>query len=83
MKSHESAHCSTASPLLYPHEVLWLLKSPITIYVWKLILVVGDVQLLVTFQFYWALKGLWVCVFPGGTGSDNALSCTSLIVWTL
>ena len=24
-----------------------------------------------------------VCVFLGGTCSDNALSCTSLIVWTL
>ena len=36
VKLHESAHCSTASPslyvLAYPHIVLWLFKSPITIY---------------------------------------------------
>ena len=35
VRLHESAHCSTASPLtsvvVYPHVVLWMLKSPITI----------------------------------------------------
>ena len=32
-----------------------------------------DVQLLVTFQLSWALRGLWVCVFHAGTDSDNTL----------
>ena len=34
VRLHRSVHCSTASPLsyvvVYPHVVLWLLKSPIT-----------------------------------------------------
>ena len=38
----------------------------------------GDVDLLVTFQLYWAWRGLWVCVFPEDTGSDNALSLSSM-----
>ena len=33
-KLHQSAHCSTAFPsssvVVYPHMVVWLLKSPIT-----------------------------------------------------
>ena len=37
----------------------------------------------VLFHLSWALRGLRVCMFPVGTGSDNALSCTFLIVWTL
>ena len=35
MRVHESAHCSTSAPLspvvVYPHLVMWLLKSPIKI----------------------------------------------------